>query len=104
MSVTHQKFGRVLLAGDLIGSQMPGQNSKSSSVIMAYWPSRGQDLSSIDSSTMQVDTVQYFMQHKFHFHIPGKVEERVHLFACVKWKRSHVHYDWFGSSATVCEN
>ena len=52
LSVTHRKFGRLLLAGDLIGSQMPGQNSKSSSVIMAYWPSRAQDLASAESSTM----------------------------------------------------
>lgn len=27
LSVTHCKFGHLLLAGDLIGSQMPGQNS-----------------------------------------------------------------------------
>jgi len=104
ISVTHQKFGHVLLAGDLIGLQIPGQNSKSLSVIMAYWPSTGQDLSSIDSSAMQVGTAQYFMQHKFHFHITGKVKEGVYLFACVKWKRLHTHYDWFGLSATVCDN
>jgi len=35
--VTHYKFGRVLMAGDLIGSNMPGHNSKSSAVVMAYW-------------------------------------------------------------------
>lgn len=83
---------------------MPGQNSKSSSVIKAYCPSRLHDLPSIDSSTMQVGTVQYFMQHKLHFRISGKVEEHVHLCACVKWKRLHIHYDWFGSSATVFDN
>ena len=42
--VTHYKFGCVLLAGDLIGSNMPGCNSKSSAVVMAYWPNRGEDL------------------------------------------------------------
>lgn len=26
-----------------------------------------------------------------------------HLFAKVKWKVLHRHYDWFGASATVCE-
>ena len=55
--VTHHKFGHVLLAGDIIGSNMPGRYSKSSAIIMAYWPSRGQDLGSIEYSIMQVGTV-----------------------------------------------
>ena len=38
LSATMHKFGRLLLAGDLIGSNMPGRNSRASSVIMAYWP------------------------------------------------------------------
>ena len=91
LSVTHYKFGRLLLAGDLIGSQMPGQNNKSSSVIMAYWPSRVQDLASAECSTMQVGVVQYFMQHKFHYHLSDRIQEDVHLFACVKWKRLHTY-------------
>ena len=52
--VTHYKFGRLLLVGDLIGSNMPGRNSKSSAVVMAYWSNREQDLSTIDYNTMQV--------------------------------------------------
>ena len=84
---------------------MPGRHSKSSAVIMAYWPSRGQDLGSIDYSTMQVGTVQYFVRHQFHYCISGSCSyhEEVLLFACVKWKRLHTHFDWFGSSAIVCE-
>ena len=104
--VTHHKFGRVLLAGDTIGSNMPGRHSKSSAVIMAYWPSRGQNLGSIDYSTMQVGTVQYFVRHKFRYCISGsfRYHEEVMLLACVKWKKLHTHFDWFGSSAIVCEN
>ena len=102
--VTHYKFGRVLFAGDLIGSNMPGRNSNSSAVVMAYWPNRVEDLSTIDYSTMQVGVVQYFSRHKFCYSISGNHEEEVHIFACVKWKRLHAHFDWFGSSAIVCES
>ena len=35
----YRKFGRATIAGDLIGSHLPGQNSRTSSVEMAYWPS-----------------------------------------------------------------
>ena len=96
--VTHYKFGCVLLAGDLIGSNMPERNSKSSAVAMAYWPNRGEDLSTIDYSTMQVGAVQYFLRHKFCYSITGNRQKEVHIFACVKLKRLHAHFDWFGSS------
>ena len=100
MPVIYRKFGRAMVAGDLIGSEMPGRNSRSSAVIMAYWPSRGNCLNDIDYSIMQVGVVQYFLWHKLCCGMPGshKVE------SCVKWKRLHAHYDWFGASATVCED
>ena len=72
---------------------MPGRNSKSSAVVMAYWPNRGEDLSTIDYSTMQVGVVQYFSRHKFRYSISGNHQEEVHIFACVKWKRLHAHFD-----------
>ena len=45
-------FGRITIAGDLIGSDMPGPNSRTSSVVMAYWPSRGNTLDNIDYTRM----------------------------------------------------
>ena len=59
MSRFYRKFGRVTLAGDLIGSDMPGPNNKSSSVIMAYWPGRSRTLDNIDYNRMRVGVVQY---------------------------------------------
>jgi len=59
----YRKFGRVIIAGDLIGSDMRGPNNHSSSVIMAFWPDRGESLSNIDYSRMRVAVVQYFIQH-----------------------------------------
>ena len=52
----YSKFGRITIAGDLIGSDMPGPNSRTSSVVMAYWPSRGKILR-ITSITLECKSV-----------------------------------------------
>ena len=46
----YRKFGPLTIDDDLIGSNMPGTNSHSSLFIMAYWPNRGSELTSIDYS------------------------------------------------------
>jgi len=53
---------------------------------------------------MQVGVVQYFSRHKFRYCISGNHREEVHILVCVKWKKLHAHFDWFGPSAVVCEN
>lgn len=98
--VSYHKFGRLKLAGDLVGSEMPGTNSKLSAVIMAYWSNVQQNLS-IDYSTMQVGVVQHFVQHKI---IMNNNVSDYHLFAYVRWKELHRNLDWFGAAATVCED
>lgn len=51
----YHKFGRSKLAGDLIGSTMPGTNSNFSSVIMSFWPHRGNSLATIDYGCKQTN-------------------------------------------------
>ena len=92
------KFGCITIAGDLIGSDMPGQNSRSSSVIMAFWPSKGNTLNNIDYSQMQVGVVQFFMRHMLSYSNSGDLIEEEHIFAYVL----HPHFNWHGVSATVC--
>lgn len=104
MPVAHHKFGRLMLAGDFVGLEMPGPKSRSSAVIKAYWPSRGHDLDSIQYSAMQVGVVQYFLQHKLCYFANNSKKEELHIFACVKWKSLHIHHDWYGVSATICES
>jgi len=96
------KFGRITIAGDLIGSDMPGQNSRSSSVIMAFWPSKGNTLNNIDYSQMQVGVVQFFMHHMLSYSNGGDLIKEEHIFAYVLWKQMHPHFNWYGVSATVC--
>lgn len=84
LSATYHKFGRLQLAEDLIGSDMPGPHSHTSSVIMAYWPSRGSILTNIDYSKRQLGVIQYYIRHKIRFVINNEIVEHVHIFAYVK--------------------
>ena len=63
MSKFYQKFGRITIGDDLIGSDMPGPNGKSSSVIMAYWPCSSETLDNIDYNRMSIGVVQYYIRH-----------------------------------------
>ena len=95
------RSGRASLCNQVIGSMMNAASCNSSSVIMAYWPSGGNDLSNIDYSRMHVGEVQYFCKHKVIFSDSDTIE---HILAYVCWKQKHPHQEWYGISATVCFN
>ena len=82
MSRFYRKFGHITIAGDLIGSRMPGG---SSSVIMAYWPGRGNTLTNIDYARMKVGVVQYFKSHLLVYHNGGVLHKDEHVFAYILW-------------------
>ena len=99
------RSGRAALCNQVIGSVMNATSCNSSSVIMAYWPSRGNVLSNIDYSRMKVGRVQYFIRHQavlYDSESDSNINESEHVFAYVSWKQNHPHLDWFGISATVC--
>ena len=97
--------GRALMCSQVIWSCMNSMSARSSSVVMAFWPQRGNQLS-IDYSRTSVGVVQYFFKHVVKFNISAgqqvEVRESEHTFAYIKWKQSHANQDWFGISATVC--
>ena len=97
----YQKCGRVRIAGNLIGSDMPGPHNKSSAVITAFWLRKGDDLQLIDNGRMQVGIIQFFVVHNLTFMINN--EKVRHIWAYVHWKQSHRNRDYFGRSAIVCE-
>ena len=97
---------QVTLGGDIIGSVKCGN---ASSVIMAYWPGQGDDLSTINyASRMRVGVVQYYIKHTISLtYVYSTPEESRtyhfdHVFARVAWKQKHPNEDHFGISATVC--
>ena len=102
----YREYGRIILAGDVIGSVKPGPNNSSSSIIMAFWPSAGDSLETLDSVRMRVGEVQYFIKHTIKvvsIDSSSQVNE-THIFAYVYWKKTHPHHNWFGISATVCSD
>lgn len=95
-----------MVAGDVIGCNMPGANSLTSSMIAAFWPGMGSSLASIDG-TKNVSVVQYFVLHSidlFKENNNSETERLQHLFCYIRWKKRHANTDWFGSSAIVCED
>lgn len=97
------RCGRVTLCEQLIGSVMNSRCSKSSSVITAYWPTTGSNLSLIDySARMSVGTVQYFFKHRVVLCTVDNVKQNVdHVIAYIKWNQKHPHAEWYGLSATI---
>ena len=95
-------FGKVPLAGDLIGSVLPGANNWKSSVIMANW-SGSEDMFLVGSNGLRIGEVQYFLKHVIAIERGGSRRENIeHVFAYVYWKKQHSNESWFGTSAVVC--
>ena len=106
LSLFYKEYGRVCLAGELIGSVKPGPkfNCQSSSVVSAFWPGSGDSLDDIDYSRMRIGVVQHFIRHSlkvYSDHTKSSVENLEHIFAYVYWKKLHPEASWFGISATV---
>ena len=55
----YDQYGRVTLAGDLIGSTLPGPNNSASSVIAADWPGTGTGILN-NTCQLRVGQIQYF--------------------------------------------
>lgn len=104
LSPFYLRSNRILLAGDLIGSDNNAASATASSVIMAYWPGRGDDITMIDNSTMRVGVVQYYFRHRAEI---CKENERTTVnmdYAYILWKQQHPNQYWFGHSAIICFN
>ena len=73
---------------------MNAASSSLSSVIMAYWPLRGNDLSSIDYSRVRIGTVDYYCKHQVVFSVSGDtIAHSEPILAYVSWKQRHPH-EW----------
>ena len=102
MSYFYREYGRIQLASDVIGSNKPGPNSRSSSVVMAYWPSR-EDLTG-GSEQLNVGEVQLYIKHSIKIRQQPSCDPQTecYAFAYVNWRKLHQHCNWFGVSARVC--
>ena len=91
------------LGESLIGSLLPGRNSKSPSVVEAFWARSGDDLEAIDYNWPRVGVVQFFASHTTVFkEESGSSDKSIqHMFAYVLWKKLHPHSDFLGISSTI---
>lgn len=80
VSPFYVRSGHATLCNQVIGSTMNAASSNSSSVIMAYWPARGNDLSSIDYSRMRIRIVHYYCRHPVVFTVSGYTVHVVNTF------------------------
>ena len=55
--------GRVSIGGDILGSVVNNRSAKSSSVIAAYWPTNGNNITNIDYSYRSIGRVMYYFKH-----------------------------------------
>lgn len=90
----------ITLAGNLIGSTYPGPNVQSSSVVMANWPEGEMTL----PDKRRVGYVQYFLKHKWS--VVKMATWRLYgtYFAFVLWKKMHICFDYFGTSAIILDD
>ena len=77
----------VTLYGDVIGSVLNRVSSQSSSVVMAYWPRYGSNITVIDYSQMNVGIVQFFMKHTVTLKSNETISKFDHVFAFVVRKK-----------------
>ena len=103
----YKEYGRLSMAGDIVGSvAVRGASNPASSVIMAYWPGTGFSLENIDSTTMSVGVVQYYLKHSITMTYGDSVDTSAvrtfpHLFCYIHWKKVHPQAMWCGVSATI---
>ena len=93
-------FGRVALGATIVGSVLPGGNSKSSSVVMAQWVGSGNSITT-SNACMRVGVVQHFIVHRVKFQAENGPETVEHVFAYVPWKKMHPNTNYYGVTTTV---
>ena len=99
------KAGRALLGCDIIGSLVDNDSARASSVIGAFWPSKGSNITPerIDGSCENVGEVMYYCRNTVTFKDSTGVQvTKYFTLAYVRWIQKHSKAHHFGSSAIVC--
>ena len=96
----YEKCKRAVVGEELVSSVRYKDDHQS--VIVAYWPSTGHSLATIDYTHYSVGVIQYFLKHAVTFvDADGTEKKEEHIFCYVVWKQQHHNENWFGVSAVV---
>ena len=98
--ILHDECKRAIIGDELVSSVRYKDDHQA--VIVAYWPSTGHSLTTIDYTRYKVGIIQYFIKHAVIFLNDDNTESREeHLFCYIIWKQNHPNENWFGISAVV---
>ena len=106
MSPFYNRYGRIGIGCDILGSTRNCHSAQSSSFVAAYWPSTGSNVTHFDCSKASIGKVQYFFTHSITIqNVNSSISQVVHYtIAYVHWMDYHHENSLYGSSATVCAN
>ena len=99
--------GRLHFAGDILGSVINKRTAVNSSVVAAYWPYYGDNITRIDFSCPSVGKVLYYMNHSVTLkNITSGCSSVAHYtLAYVQWMDHHPQYcHLYGVYAIACNN
>ena len=98
--VFYEECRRAIIGDEIVSSVRYKDDHQA--VIVAFWPSTGSSLNSIDYTACNVGLIQYFVKHSVIFTTENNQEStEEHLFCYIKWKQHHPNRNWFGVSAVL---
>ena len=106
VSPFYQRYGKVSVGGDILGSSLNSHSAQSSSVIAAFWGTYGHDITRFTQSERSIGKVQYYIRNAVTIkdEISGKSTVVNFTLAYVLWMEYHHQNSLYGISATVCAN
>lgn len=98
--------GRVNFGGETLGSTLNNHSSILSSVLSAYWPIHGNDITVFDSGHISIGRVEFYFTHMVTLMNNNTCTTEVvhYTMASVQWMDHHNHSSRYGVSAVVCAN
>ena len=98
--------GRVSIGGDILGSIVNNRTAKSSSVVAAYWPTSGNNITNINYSCRSIGKVIYYFKQSVTLRKTNAKSSMTvyYTMAHVHWMKPHSESSIYGISATVCAN
>ena len=100
------QYDRLSLGGDILGSNVNNRSARSSSVIAAYWSTRGNIITQFDHSRASIGKVMYYFSHSVTLRREGSASSEIisYTMALVRWMDYHHENSLYGITATVCAN
>ena len=83
--------GRVSIGGDILGSTTNNRSAQSSSIVAAYWPTSGRNITNIDYSCRSIGKVVFYFKHSVTLrNLSTRISKTVqYTMAYIQWVECH---------------